>query len=279
MSVLLSSKVASQVLPQNDWIHPEEQLRRLNFPIANAVNDASKLIPEIANIIAEYADESNVTHWDTALKCLNMRPKKVPPLPWYIHYILNEKCPEEIAQRKADGTFCKIGEKCSLILVPEELGTINRFEKVAKSYGEELYPKNENPLEIGYFWDRAREEFGDIPFEPTHWELQTDDVLEGSESMSLEEQTALVHSLAEKTFVNWQIPGLQGSLAASVFRGITMKRPYSKHPTILKETSEDCPMLLHSCPIPLDTDFSGEGLSIREYDDDPVGVKVVRKFY
>ncbi|HSX38378.1 MAG TPA: hypothetical protein VLE95_06070 [Chlamydiales bacterium] len=111
------------------------------------------------------------------------------------------------------------------MLVPEELGTINEFEAVVKTYGKIQYPENENPLQFRYFWhiapqNRARREHGDVPFEPTHWVLHTDDVLENSQNKSYRNQAALVASLAQETFVDWQVPNLRDTIATIFLKKI-----------------------------------------------------------
>lgn len=107
---------------------------------------------------------------------------------------------------KPDGTPFTNGEKCTLILIPQELKNPDEFEKVAKSYGETHYPENENPLQYRYFWDAAREQHGKTPFGPTCWILHTNDILEKSRDKSWDQQVAMVDALAKETLLDWQVP-------------------------------------------------------------------------
>ena len=227
MSFLLppaQAKAQAPLGPQARWITPEEQLVQLGQlkpSIVKEIVGATSLIKDVSEIVAEYAAESRLTNWYTALKLIGKLPKKIPPLPRQIHKVLNSKCPKIICDKlKSDGTFYTVGEKCTLTLIPEELENINQFERVVKSYGEKQYPENENPLQFRYFWDAAREEHGSVPFGPTHWELQTDGVLEGSRNKVYREQEKLVASLAKETFADWKVPDLPGTIVATFLKKI-----------------------------------------------------------
>lgn len=173
---------------------------------------SEKRVPSLLDLSVEHLVESSsllpsLTTWYKGLKRIGKLPEKIPPLPANIYQILEGKCPKQICSKtKPDRTFYKIKEKCTLILIPQELENPDEFEKVVKAYGEEHYPEGENPLQYRDFWDPAREQHGKTPFGPTCWILHTDDVLEGSRNRSWYGQAALVDALARETFVNWQVP-------------------------------------------------------------------------
>lgn len=173
---------------------------------------SEKRIPSLQDLAVEQLLDpsplpSYLTTWYKALKRIDRLPGKIPPLPPYILEILNKPCPKKICSKmKPDGTLFTSGEKCTLILIPQELENPDEFEKVAKSYGEIHYPENENPLQYRYFWDAARQQHGKTPFGPTCWILHTNDVLEGSRNKSWDQQAAMVDALAKETLVNWQVP-------------------------------------------------------------------------
>lgn len=225
MSCSAPSELAQAQVPMDpkaSWITPEEQLKQLVSPLANRVDEISGLIPDCANIVAQYAIDPKLTEWYTGLKRIGRLPKKLPPLPHHIHQILNSKCPGQICDKmKSDGTFYTVGEKCTLMLIPEELENINQFEKVIRFYGKMQYPRNKNPLQFRYFCHRL--EYGNIPFGSTHWVLHTDDVLENSREKSYQKQADLVHSLAQETLVDWQIPNLQDTIATIFLKKIATR--------------------------------------------------------
>jgi hypothetical protein len=176
---------------------------------------SKKRIPSLMDLTVEHLLEPilfpslppELTTWYKALKLIDKLPKKMPPLPQNSFQILDGNCPKQICDKiKPDGTAYKIKEKCTLLLVPQELEDPDKFEKVVKSYGEKHYPENANPLQYRCFWDEAREQHGKTPFGPTCWILHTNDVLEGSRNKSWAQQAAMVDTLARETFVNWQVP-------------------------------------------------------------------------
>lgn len=212
-----------------DWITPKEQLKRLATPIFEEVDKIARLIPEMIDIAAEYAMDIRLCSWYIGLERIKKLPDKIPPLPRHIHQIFNAKCPKQICdERKPDGTFYTIGEKCTLTLVPEELGTLNEFEIVVQLYGEKHYPESENPLKFRVFSRSLREKYGNVPFEPTHWELHAHDLIKGSKNKPYSDQIALVTSLSKEVFVDWEVPELHGTVAAVFLKRIaTGERLYS----------------------------------------------------
>lgn len=173
---------------------------------------SEKQIPSLMDLTVERLLEPsplppNLTTWYKALKRIGKLPKIIPPLPRHIDQIFEGKCPKQICNKiKPDGTAYKIKEKCTLILVPQELENPAEFEKVVESYGKKNYPKNENPLQYQYFLNEAHEEHGKTPFGPTCWILHTNDILEDSRNKTWDQQAAIVDALARETFVDWQVP-------------------------------------------------------------------------
>jgi hypothetical protein len=219
MSLLSPNLAQAPFDPKAHWITPEKQLELLQKPLVEKITAALGLARDVANIVAGYAADPRLTSWHTGLKLIEKLPEKIPPLPGHISQILNNKCPEEICdKKKSDGSFYTLGEKCTLTLVPEELESINKFQRVVKSYGEKQYSKGENPLQFRFFDDSAQVLYWDVAFKPTHWELQTEDVL--ARNKNWETQAAEVDSLAKKTLVGWEVPELQGTLAAIFIKKI-----------------------------------------------------------
>jgi len=106
-----------------------------------------------------------------------------------------------------------------LYLIPKELGTLNHFEsEILKPYGEANY--EENPLQFRYFWDAARQEHADVPFEDSHWVLMSKDVLPESRNKSWTEQAALVDDLRKKAFVNYEVPSLREAFAVMMLHKV-----------------------------------------------------------
>jgi hypothetical protein len=225
--------------PRADWITPEEQLLRFATPLAKGrmyenrmrvTREFDKLPKHLINRIEESAARSMIdysklpnlseqssrrvkslfnltsekwiepqplptelTDWYKACSLLKSLPKTVPEAPRLTYQILNNK---------------KV--PLSLSLVPEEFGTLNQLERdILKPYGEEKYPKDENPLRFRCFWDAAREEHGNVPFAPTHWVAAMEDVLPESRNKNWNEQVAVVDALSQATFVEYKIPNLQ----------------------------------------------------------------------
>lgn len=219
-----------------NWITPKESLKQLRSPLIKKIDEISKLIPDVAALVAQY--DQRHTEWYTALKLIGRLPKKIPPLPPNIHKILNKPCPKEICNtKKPDGTFYTVGEKCTLMLVPEELGTLNEFEKAVKAYGKTKYPEDQNPLQFQYFWNAALQEHGNVRFKPTHWVLHTDDVLEKSQNKSYKKQEGLVQSLAKRTSVKWKVPNFHDTITTIFLKKLaTGKSLYLKYNKEIKYT-------------------------------------------
>jgi hypothetical protein len=270
--------------PKADWITPEEQLNRLYLPIAKEVSRLSALIPDVAKLVAQYAADEPVSSWYTAHYRLKSLPKKIPPLPRDIHDILDSKCPIYGDQVKADGTPYKIKDTHFLSLIPEEFGTINRLERdVLKPYGEKEYSEGENPLQIRYFWNVAREEHADASYPETEWVLMTNTVLPESRNKTWGKQVALVDALSQKALVKYEIPTLKQSFAAITTDMVaTGERRYQSGNdqngnvstyTRVKERTQAYHLAVGG--------FAPSGVNVSDhYDDDlqSIGVAALRKF-
>ncbi len=227
--------------PTARWITPEEQLERLDVTVAKEQVYTSRLgelsevlthaitesttrsilrrsdlstesdIPLLQDLDVEsYSLPSTLTNWYKARKCLNNLPEKIPPLPRNIHQILNGKCPIYEGKKIEDTHF--------LQLICQEDGSLNQFETVTKAYGRIHYPEGQNPLRFRSFWDEAHQEHSAVPFEPTHWELITKDVIPGSQKKSYDAQVAMINALSQKSFVNYEVPSL------SMFRALFLHK-------------------------------------------------------
>jgi hypothetical protein len=202
-------------VPEDQWITPKQQLDRLHTPLvvragrlANAVvkkrngekglgrtvGAYERLIPDLAKIVADYGgDDSDpkLTNWHTALSRPNALPARIPPLPRHIHQILDSKCP--IHKGK------KVGETHFLMLIPQELGTLNQFAATLANYRQDSFR---------YFWDLAQREHGDTPPERSHWVLITKDVVEGTRNEPYSEQKTKVEALG-RGILGYQVPTVQ----------------------------------------------------------------------
>lgn len=247
------------------WITPEEQLRRLAYPLTEKVDKLAGLIPDLADIAAQYALDPDLILWYFSLKKIDKLPKKIPPLPSNIHSILNMACPERIcSSKKPDGSFYTLGEKCTLTLIPEELGTIKIFENRVKAYGETLYPKEKNPLQFKNFWQDAYEELGNKPFATTHWSLQTDEIIEKSRNQSYQMQERLVGLLSQESHLPWQPPSLHDTIGTiflkklatgkTLYQEASVENGYIYNYTGVRETTDEWRLVAGN--------FSPQGLNV-----------------
>jgi hypothetical protein len=175
-------------------------LRRSNLSKSNA-------IPKLQDLCVDHLMgplPSSLTEWYTARERLGILPEKLPPLPWNIDQILNSKCPVYGDEKKEDGTHYTVKETHVLQLLCEEDGSINQFEKEIRAHWKK-YPS----LRFRIFNPAARQEYGNLRFEPSHWELLTTDILPKSRKLRYPVQIAQIHSLSQKSFVHYEIPSLQ----------------------------------------------------------------------
>jgi hypothetical protein len=242
---------------------------------------SSRRIKSLFNLTTEKLIEpiplpTAITDWYRACSLLNALPERVPPAPCRMAKILDRKCPIHSDQKQEDTHI--------LSLIPEEFGTVNRFESdILRPYGEANYPEGENPLRFRHFWDDARQEHADVPFAPTHWVLMTKDVLPGSRSKSWDEQAALVNKLSRKALVDYEVPTLQQMFTAiathkvatgeSLYQAGNERNGNVYTSTCVKETTENYHLVVGgSAP-------SGVFVhNVYVYGKESLGVAALRKF-
>ncbi len=209
----MAAASASRSVPTEDWITPQEQLRRLRQWDIDALDSVPSLrernMRDVLGIVADLNAPAALTNWYKALESLDLLPERIPPLPHNIHQILMNKCPIKGNQLKPDGTPYRIIDTHSLYLIPR--GTLNELEARVSAYGQRVFG-NENSLQFRYFWPEARREHGDVPFE-AEWILISNDVLEESRSQLWERQVEVVQQLNTDSFTDYQIPTLREAAA------------------------------------------------------------------
>jgi hypothetical protein len=254
--------------PEDNWTTPDAEVIRLSASkvIAITQNILSALGPVLSpsnhKLIAEYS--LDLPMWYTSLKSIQRLPELIPPVSDHMLANMAEPCPTELcSQKKPDGTFYTVGEKCILLLVSQELGTIEEFTTTVESYGNEVYRPEEHPswkmqpvwkdnvasyglrhpLHSRFCDKTVLNEYGDIPPEPTHWVLRAGEVLESDltemrgegrvdpPNKPFTEQAELVASLKDKTGVDWQIPSLRDAITTIYLERIhTKPKPYDGNP-------------------------------------------------
>jgi hypothetical protein len=224
-----------------------------------------------------------LTHWYTARDRLMALPEKLPPLPRNIHAIVNGKCPIYDTQIKPDGTYYRVRDTHFLQLLCQEDGNLHQFEQnVLKPYGEKHYPKGRNPFRLLYLWLDVYQEYGEIPYESTHWELMTKDVLPESRDTSCKQQDALIAFLRNKALVNYEFPSVKNvpralflhkvATGESLYRTADAQNGHRYTYTSVQESSQDWRLVVGG--------FSPIGLSsgTHFFCGDSVGVAALRKF-
>jgi hypothetical protein len=154
----------SQVAPKpsnNPLITSEEEHLRL---IAKEVAGQGRIIPNIAKLIVEYANDRSVTTWHTALSRLHQLPQRIPSLHLDDPEILK-------VIYSIPGCF---------YLIPP--GTLNALEAMVSGYGQAHLQEfgGTNPLQFKIFSDEARLAHGSAWFDKYKWVWMSDDVLEES---------------------------------------------------------------------------------------------------
>jgi len=277
-------RYATPTSVENAWITPQQQLNCLTSDLSQTI-EALQFIPfAVANIIALYASDPNLVSWYTSLECLKALPKgKIPRLPGNIDQILNAKCPFFGHRVKPDGSYYKVTDTHVLTLIPEELGTLNLFEKCIKSYGQEHKLTDVEALQFRYFWEPARLEYGNARFERTHWELITTMVLAGSQFLTPAVQKARIASLAKKVYVVYQPLSLKNTIVALFLHKLAMG--ISLYPKGKKEDGSDAAFTLVQESLQgrclIVGSFAVNGLHVSFMDDDLFGIGggVRRQFF
>jgi hypothetical protein len=178
-------------------------------------------IAKIANIVAQYAFEAP---WYTSLEKMGLTSQLVPRLPADLIDFLNLRCPEELScQLNPDGTQPTIGEACTLMVVLEELGTMNQFAKRCIAYftqeashDQSLHFRGVQFRGLSYGVQR---QYGDFLPESTHWILKTNDTFPtGGKTNSLEQ----AHLMQTH---KWQIPSSRDTMVAIWLKKMAIEDP------------------------------------------------------
>jgi hypothetical protein len=240
--------------PVDQWITPQEQLRRLALSIAKEqvytnglgelpvertstvteslarsilrrsyLSSSGSEIPSLQDLAVERLIEPSplpfvLTNWYIARKRLNILPEKIPPLPENITQILNSKCSIYGDQIKEDGTHPRVGETHFLQLICQEDGSLIQFIDVLRAY----YLNEKERFWILNFSTITRREHGNVPFK-SHWELITKDVIPGSQKKTYNQQIAIVEALAQKSFVNYEVPSLKSMSPALLLHTVATR--------------------------------------------------------
>jgi len=102
---------------------------------------------------------------------------------------------------------------CTAILMPKEL-TLNKLRELMEN------PTNGNSTKFVYIWQNIVDELGDEPVEESYWFVITNDVIEGSRSISYAKQKALV---GQKTKFECELPTLLEAIACCVMHYVSSK--------------------------------------------------------
>ena len=203
------------------WITPQKQLEELVQSETALIKTLTNvLIIDVAKIISTYTFQPNsqLTAWHESLEKIGKLPPFIPPLTIDILQILESPCSEGIcAQKKPDGTSYTLGEKCILLLLPEELGSNGEFRTLALAHGAAHHVAQPTLFHCQY---ALKEFFQDTPTIPTRWVIVTKDILPATRDRSYETQEGLVHALNEgnpstlATSINWSVPELSQMIKA-----------------------------------------------------------------
>jgi hypothetical protein len=208
----LPSASSNQVLLK--WITPQEQLER--FALLGEVVLRTPLPLDIAKVVSAYVVENWMTDWHTAHSLLKSLPPSVPQLPDETYELMERRCPIYGDEMQDDGTYFKVKDKWFLALIPQELRSLDYFERrFLRSYGDERYGEGKNPLQFREFWGHAtRLRYARFP--KTHFVLMPKTVMPESRNKIFENQEALMEALSRKTGLDFEIPTAQQSYTAIV---------------------------------------------------------------
>jgi len=209
---------------ESPWITPQEQLDRLTS-LSSVTALINQVIPinAICALISSYCrnkleNEVRILRdWYIALEKLDRLPKQIPPLPDNILEILSRPCPDRIHEKKKeDGTSYTIGETCSLILAPQELGNISTINEIMLNYGKRHW--------FGLrLHDNIISKYANSPISPTHWVLFTNKNLEDSANCKFMDQEVIIANLAREMGLPWKHSNLRDFSLCIFFEYITRK--------------------------------------------------------
>lgn len=207
----MSALPVSSSAPNQEWITPEEQLRRLHSPLVGEV--FANCVPKISEIIAGYVDGQNkaLTNWYTALFRLKALPESLPALPENINDILAAECPIYRDSRKQDGSHYTVGDTHSLYFDP-----FSSLEALETSVG--VYADEKPPLRVSNLFanwklstylmmaGEIRRADGRKVSNGSGWILMTHETLGYKE-------TERIVELSNKGFANYEVPSLKNAVA------------------------------------------------------------------
>ncbi len=228
--------------------------------IAQEVSAKSIPIFNIAYLVAQYAHDKSLTNWHTALSRLGILPEQIPPL------LLN-------SNQIRDG-ICPI--RGSFYLFPR--GTLNNFEALVKAYGQKHLASfgGANPLQFQYFWEPARRDHGNTQFEKDSWRWMSDDILEGSRSLSYDKQARMVAKLGADFKIPSLIEAAECLLLHRVATGESILQQGNEQNgscsyARVQETTQGSPLVID--------DYDPSGVSVfRSHGIEDIGVMVLQEF-
>jgi hypothetical protein len=202
------AKYTPQAPENQKFTSPQEQLNKLYLPVARAISDASCLIPELANLVAQYELDGSATNWYTAISLLKMPIQLVPSLPANLREILESECP-------VFGSAHKVKDTHFLSLIHKDYNTIDDLaETYLEPFGQKSDLQDKHPFKLRLVKAPAQE-YRKSPFKETYFLLATKDVVPKSRSLTWDEQVKLLEKQKQKTGVNYHILTLEEGFAAA----------------------------------------------------------------
>lgn len=276
--------------PTYGWITTEQQLKELTLPDRKPVIQIleQSLPTAVADLIAYYAlDPSwidpNLINWYMTLERLKALPKHIPRLPGNIRQILNSRCLIFWYKTKPDGSYYQVTDTHILTLIPKELGTLNLFEKRIKRYCQIHKLKDADAFQFRHFWEPARVEHVDAPFEATHWELTTTEVIPGSQDFTSAQLDAVIAALKQKIYVVYQPLSLKNTIVALFLHKLAMgaihysagnrQNKSDSHFTLVQESTHNCRLVVGGWAL------NGLLINFVDQDDGGIGIGVRRVFF
>ena len=189
------------------FIRPNAQLDILISPVTKAVSDASSLIGNLSNLVAQYAADGADTNWYKAISYLELPIKQVPLLPTNIAGILESDCPIYGAPFKIQDTFI-----LSLIHKDFKNGT-ELEEQILQPYAEKIGQK-EHPFKLKFGMNYRKHL--STSYDETYFLLITKDVIPNSRQKNWDEQVSDLKKLRENTGVNFRISTFSEAYASII---------------------------------------------------------------
>lgn len=181
-----------------------EQMERLS--IADKISQLTPLIPDLAAIVSDYARDSIMTNWYTALERMNILPHDpvIEPLPENIEEIMESPSPTHHGLLKPDGTFYKIKEVGVFYLVPPH--SFEHLDQKQKAFWKDRTFKD---LYACSFSPNSLRDFDGV--EKTYrWVWMTKTVLPGNIGRSKDKDA--IEKLNRLFHTRYEIPSLKDAL-------------------------------------------------------------------